>query len=589
MKSRMFTTIALVALAIGQNAHVRTVSGNQSIPGSTRVTGQAQPFINVEGADLKSKMEAATKLARSRPQQSPFWLAYSFDVRPGVAVDPGGTSFNGNMTNFGSVTLFFGSSGGVPVETRNLGVFLLLEPSDNSITRIEVYNLERQREYSGYQVYWLGRGGNQESLDHLKLIAESNRTKSIAEHATAAIGLHDAGQVAPLLKELVRKSSINDVRSAAIFWLGFTGGEQTFLAEIVRNEQENRDVREAAVAAIGRGREAAVLPVLQSLYSQVTHRDIKEQIINSIAKNDDKKAAVDFLSKVAKADGDRGLREAAVHRLGRLPGTQGFLADIVRNEQELPGVREAAIHAIGKSDDPKAISTLESLFKSVANSSVRENIVNVIAKNRDQSAAMSFLVQIAKNDPSRELREGAVSRLGRLPGTQTLLTEIAGNEAENEGVREAAVSAIAKSGDAVSFSTLQGLYGSVGNQQVKEQIINAISKNQDREAALGFLIKVSEGDSRRELREQAISRLSRFPSPLSLEALARIAGSDGDSGVQEQAVMAISKRPSEEAVPLLIQIAKTHPRQETREVAIRRLGKSDDERAKEFIRQLLSK
>ena len=139
----------------------------------------------------------------------------------------------------GSVTLFFGNSGGAPIETRNLGVFALLQPSDNSITRIEVYNLERQREYSGYPVYWLGRAGNQESLDHLRVIAESNSMKNVAEHATAAIGMHDATQVGPLLKDLVRKASMVDVRAAAIFWLGFSGGEQSFLADLVRNERED--------------------------------------------------------------------------------------------------------------------------------------------------------------------------------------------------------------------------------------------------------------------------------------------------------------------------------------------------------------
>src|SRR6185295_10919395 len=151
--------------------------------------------------------------------------------------------FNGSMTSLGSVTLFFGSSGGVPIETRNLGVFALLQPSDNSITRVEVYNLERQREYSGYSVYWLGRAGNQESLDHLRAITESNSTKSVAENATAAIGMHDATQVTPILKDIVRKVSVADVRAAAIFWLGFAGGEQVFLADIVRNEREEMKVR----------------------------------------------------------------------------------------------------------------------------------------------------------------------------------------------------------------------------------------------------------------------------------------------------------------------------------------------------------
>jgi len=401
MKSRILITAALLTFAIAQSAHISVARGEQTTGNASRVTDQTQRFITVEGADLKSRLDGAIKQARAKSQSAPFWVAYSFDVRPGVGVDPNGTSFNGNMMSHGSVTLFFGTSGGMPIETRNLGVFVLLQPADRSIARIEVYNLERAREYSGYAVYWLGRGGNQESLDYLKSIAESNGTRRVAENATMAIGLHDAGQVSPMLKELARRSAMTDVREAAIFWLGYIGGEQAFLAEFVRNEQENTDVREAAASAIGREHTAATLGLLRSLYGQVTNRDVKEQILHSIAKNDDQKAAIDFLMKVAKTDTDRELKETAVHMLGRVPGTQALLADIVRNEQEHSDVREAAVHAIAKSDDPKAIAALQGLYKSVTNADVKESIIGVVTKNQDQSAAMSFLVDIVKDEPNR--------------------------------------------------------------------------------------------------------------------------------------------------------------------------------------------
>ena len=62
--------------------------------------------------------------------RTPFWTAYTFDVRPGVAVDPGGGEFHGNMNGYGGIYVFTGTnSSGVSVETRNLGVFLLREAS----------------------------------------------------------------------------------------------------------------------------------------------------------------------------------------------------------------------------------------------------------------------------------------------------------------------------------------------------------------------------------------------------------------------------------------------------------------------------
>src|ERR1700738_206971 len=45
-----------------------------------------QSFTAVEGADLMARLEAAR--SRARGSKTPYWSAYAFDVRPGVAVDP---------------------------------------------------------------------------------------------------------------------------------------------------------------------------------------------------------------------------------------------------------------------------------------------------------------------------------------------------------------------------------------------------------------------------------------------------------------------------------------------------------------------
>jgi HEAT repeat protein len=411
----------------------------------------------------------------------------------------------------------------------------------------------------------------------------------VAEVATSAIGMHDAAQVSSTLKDLARRSTIKDVRETAIFWLGFIGGEQAFLADVVRNEQEHADVREAAAHALGRSHEAAVLATLQSLYSQVTNRDVKEALLHSIAKNDDQRAAIDFLVKVLKTDADRELREVALHRLGKLPGTQALLIEVVRNEQEHADIREAAVHAIGKGEDPKAVSALQGLYGSITSTDVRETILHAIAKNQDRRSAMSFLVQVAKSDQSQDLREQAVHMLGKMAGTEQLLLEIARNEKESEDVRGAAVHAIGRNSDAAALATLQSLYDTLGDREVKEQVLHSIAKNQDQDSALNFIIKVAEGDTDRDLREQAIHLLARSSSARALEVLKRIATSaSGDTDLQEQAIHSISRRSDDEAVPALIEIVKTNSNPDVRETAIRRLGRSNDPRAKEFLKQFLS-
>src|SRR4026208_771837 len=110
-------------------------------PQTQSPTTTVQSFTAGEGADLMAKLEAAQTRARSR--QTPYWSAYTFDVRPGVAIDPEVREFRGNMNQIGDTNLFVRTTpDGLPVETRSLAVFLLREPAGNQITRLEIYNLE---------------------------------------------------------------------------------------------------------------------------------------------------------------------------------------------------------------------------------------------------------------------------------------------------------------------------------------------------------------------------------------------------------------------------------------------------------------
>src|SRR5690242_13872195 len=71
-------------------------------------TATVQSFTAVEGADLMAKLEAAQTKASAR--QTPYWSAYTFDVRPGVAIDPAIREFNGSINTIGDTTVFIGTT-----------------------------------------------------------------------------------------------------------------------------------------------------------------------------------------------------------------------------------------------------------------------------------------------------------------------------------------------------------------------------------------------------------------------------------------------------------------------------------------------
>ena len=494
-----------------------------------------QSFVQVaEGADLAAKLEAAARRARADGVRASYWTVYAFDVRPGVAVDPEGGSFHGNMNSYGGTHVFTGTNAaGVTVETRNLGVFLLRDAGSAAIKRLEIYNLDRRREYAGFPVYSVGRAGNEESINFLRGLVESAPQPSadkpglLVERAALALALHDDARVTPTLKAFVRASQNQRVRSASVYWLGQAGGETPFLAELVRNSSEPKEFRRSAAHAIGASRDRAALATLQSLYETVSEREIRKAIAHSASDNEDAQAALAFLLRVAKNDPEREVRKAAIHSLGDLK-TEAVIDELMKiyaTDQDLE-VRKTVLHALADSRSQRA----EAKLFEVA---------------RDQSQPV-------------ELRKHAI--------------HIYGDRKSDGAVAE-----------------LIRLYDADRAREVRRTILHALAESID-ERAENKLFEIARAADDPDMRRTAIHVIGERVGRRSLELLREtVESNSADTQVQVQAVHAISERPAEEAVPLLIKIAKTHPNQKVRRMAVHQLGESGDPRALEFFREVLSK
>src|SRR6185295_5419858 len=145
--------------------------------------GQTKNFTPVDGANLKAKIESAIIAGKANVPNGRFWVGYQFEVRPGVAIDFDIIdSAGGVYMSMDGTSMMFDPRH----ETRELGLFFLYDAAREAFTRAEVYNLKRQHEFSGYQVYWAGRVTNEESLNYLKSIIDSTdvQTNRLAERAT---------------------------------------------------------------------------------------------------------------------------------------------------------------------------------------------------------------------------------------------------------------------------------------------------------------------------------------------------------------------------------------------------------------------
>ena len=526
MRYSMLLFIAIIGIACAGNhgASVTTVAAAADDIQTQSPDTTIQSFTAVEGADLMARLEAAQTRARSR--QTPYWSAYTFDVRPGVGVDPAIRDFHGSINSMGDTTIFVGTTAaGVTVETRSLAIFLLRDPASNQITRMEVYNLERKREYSNYPVYWLGRANNEESLNYLRAIAAAAPLDMLSERAVLGIALHDDSRVGGMLKNFVTTSPNKRIRSSSVYWLGQVGGEQTFLATLVRNDNEEKEIRRSAAHAIGQSRERGTIPLLQGLYESVKDAEIRRSVISAAGNAVDEQPAYAFLLGIGKNDADWESRRTAVRQLGRF-----------------------------KRDD-----------------------------------AADELMKIYNTDANIEVKRAALRSLSETknPRAQARLLEIARSESNPE-LRKTAIRVLSERGEAAVDDLLK-LYDAEQVADVKRSILQTLSDIKSTRVE-DKLFEVAKGNEAIEVRRQAIRLLGERASKRSFEFLSATAQStDGNAEVQVQAVRAISERRSEESVPILIKIARTHPNQMVRKQAIRSLGESGDPRAVDFFREVLTK
>ena len=448
-------------------------------------TTTVQSFTAVEGADLMARLDAAQARARSR--QSPYWSAYTFDVRSGVAVDPAIRDFNGSINTMGDTTVFVGTdANGVTVETRNLAIFLLRDPASNQITRMEVYNLERKREYSGYPVYWLGRANNEESINYLRAIAAATPLDMLSERAVLGIALHDDVRVAGMLKNFVNSPN-QRIRSSAIYWLGQVGGEQTFLAGLVRNETEDIKLRRAAAHAIGQSRDRGAIATLQDLYRDVKEVEVRRSVISAAGNSIDEQPAFTFLLGVAKQDPDWESRRVAVRQLGRFHREDAVeeLMKIYTNDANVE-IKRAALRSLAETKTPRAQARLLEAARTETNPELRKTAIRTLGERGE--AAVDDLLKLYNSESAPEVKRAVLQSLSEIAGKRSFdfLSATAQSTDANVEVQVQAVRAIGQRRAEESVPLLIKIAKTHPNQMVRKQAIRSLGETGDPRAVEFF-------------------------------------------------------------------------------------------------------
>jgi HEAT repeat protein len=251
------------------------------------------------------------------------------------------------------------------------------------------------------------------------------------------------------------------------------------------------------------------------------------------------------------------------------------------------------VYWAGRTGNEESLNYLKSFIDSAAPEINRlaDRATFAIALH-DDARVESILTELIRRPAPEQVRARAIYWLGYAPDSQSknnLLAEIVRNNQEGGEPRQQAMSALGISRAPATLPLLENLYETTTARELKRRALSGIARNDNRDGAATYLIRIAETEKELELRKSAIASLGRIAGEKSLGALTSTLDSDPETEIQKQAVIAIGRRAKDEAIPILIRTARTHPKMQVRKVAIQILGQTGDERAVTFFRELLGK
>jgi HEAT repeat protein len=247
-------------------------------------------------------------------------------------------------------------------------------------------NNDRPRDVRSAALYWMSGVAPAEAAPQLATLARnSSETRSLREGVLMTLAQLRDGAGVPTLIEFARRESDDEhwLREKSIFWLGNAQDDRarTTLRTLASSDTLARELRDQAIFALGfldnRGGNGAFL---RTLYGRVDDRRLKDKIIQSVAQSE------------ATAD-------------------QQWLSDRVLDAREPVDLRKQAMFWRGQNNSVP-VRELIALYPKLDSRELKDQYVFVLSQ-RHESDAVDKMIDLARNDPDREVRAKALFWLGQ--------------------------------------------------------------------------------------------------------------------------------------------------------------------------------
>ena len=234
---------------------------------------------------------------------------------------------------------------------RRKAVFLIAQEDTEGAEDIllETARNDPDHEVREQAVFWLSQVGTERAVGALDSILRTSKDPSLQEKAVFALSQHDSPKASQALRAYAERPDLPE------------------------------NVREKAIFWIGQSGGKENEAYLRSLYGRLKEVELRNKVLFSIS----------------QAGGPENMR---------------WLLGVVRDNTQPVELRKQALFWAGQGD--ASMADLASLYSTLNVRELREQVIFVYSQ-RDDSAAVDRLLEIARRDPDTELRKKALFWLGQ--------------------------------------------------------------------------------------------------------------------------------------------------------------------------------
>ena len=218
-------------------------------------------------------------------------------------------------------------------EVREQAVFWLSQVgSDRAVGALDsILRTSKDPGLQGKAVFALSQHGSERALQALRTYAERPELPvEVREKVVFWIGQSGGAANEAFLRSLYGRLKDDSLREKVLFSLSQAGGAENgrWLLGVARDGTQPLELRKRALFWAGQG--GASIADLTGLYTTMTSREMREQLIFVYSQRDEP-AAVDKLLEIARRDPDTDLRKKALFWLGQShdPRAVKALQDII--------------------------------------------------------------------------------------------------------------------------------------------------------------------------------------------------------------------------------------------------------------------